>query len=121
MRNPLGSNWHDKIGTPAENSPHREAPNRHIRGGRKYKEMIARGSREADKKNLPFTFSKPAKRTQARKDIFHLCDHCRAVSMVGKYTAGIVCSGCNGFASVNKSNTYVTGEELEAALGEGSK
>lgn len=109
-------NWHDKIGTSAENSPHREAPNKHIKGSRKYKEMIDRGSKEDDKKNLPFTLGKPAKRTNVRRDIFHLCEHCLAVSMVGKYTVGKICSDCKRFASVNKENTYKTAEKLSEAL-----
>lgn len=118
MSNPLG-NWHDKIGTPAENSPHREAPNRHTKGGKKYKEMIDRGSKNADLfKNLPFSFSKPPKKTQARKDIFHICDHCGCVSMVSKHTVGLVCSGCREFTVVGESNRYFTKEELEVALGE---
>jgi hypothetical protein len=111
-------NWHDRIGTPYENSPHREAPNKHIKGGKKYKEMIDRGSKEADKKNLPFTFSKPPKRTQPRRDIFHLCDNCMSVAVVNKYTAGRVCSGCKNYVSINETNTFSTEKALLEALNE---
>ena len=112
-------NWHDTIGTDAENSPHREAPNRHIKGSKKYKEMIDRDSKNADRwKNLPFTFSKPPKRTRPREDIYHVCDSCHHISMVSRFRAGQVCKGCKSYASVNKDNTYQTAEELEAVLEE---
>jgi len=106
-------NWHDKIGTAAENSPHREAPNKHIKGTKKYREMIDRDSKNSDRfKNLPFTFSKPPKRTQARRDIFHVCDNCTELTTVNKNTAGRVCGGCHKYTSVNETNTFSTEEEL---------
>jgi len=110
-------NWHDKIGTSYENSPHREAPNKHTRGGKKYKEMIDRDTKNADRfKNLPFTISKPPKRTQPRRDIFMICDVCQCVDLVSKYTAGKICGKCHKYTSVNATNTYKTEEELELAL-----
>jgi len=111
MSSPLSSDWYDKIGTTHENSPHREAPNKHTRGSRKYMEMVDRGSKEADKKNLPFTFSKPPKGSRRREDLFHICDFCNYVSMVSKYRAGQVCKGCKKFTSVNSSNTFESEEE----------
>lgn len=109
-------NWHDEIGTSRENSSHREAPNKHLKGSKRYKEMIDRGSKEAAKKNLPFSFSKPPKKSKSREDIFHVCDHCRHVSMVSKYRAGQGCRGCKKFTSVNSSNTFFTEKELHTEL-----
>ncbi len=109
-------NWHDGIGTSRENSPHREAPNKHLKGSRKYKEMIDRGSKEAAKKNLPFSFSKPPKKSKPREDIFHVCDRCGYVSMVSRYRAGQGCYGCKQFTSVNSSNTFATEEEMNTEL-----
>lgn len=112
-------NWHSKIGTSAENSPNREAPNKHIKGGKKYKEMIAKDTKRIDDHgNMPFTFSKPAKRTRHREDIYFLCDSCRNITFVSKYRCGQTCSGCRQYVSVNDSNTFATEEELEARLEE---
>ena len=111
-------NWHDEIGTPHENSPNREAPNKHIRGSKKYKEMIDRGSKQDDLKNLPFKLGKPAKTSQARRDIYHVCDYCDIISMVNKNTAGRVCTGCRQYSSVNESNTYHTKEDLVESVGD---
>lgn len=108
-------NRHDRIGTSYENSPNREAPNRHTKGTKKYREMVDLDSKKTDFwKNMPFTFSKPPKRTRHRRDIFHVCDNCMAVNVVSKYTAGRVCGGCKKYTSVNISNTYANEEELNA-------
>lgn len=107
------SDWYDKIGTTYENSPHREAPNRHERGTRKYKQMVERKSKEADKKNLPFTFSKPAKRTQPRRDILLRCLGCSNVQSIHKWVAGAVCNKCSKYISVSDSNTYRTEEDYQ--------
>ena len=111
------SSWYDKIGTSYENSPNREAPNKQERGSKKYKKMIDRDSKNVDRwKNLPFTFSKPPKRTRPREDILHLCDHCEHVSLVSKNRAGQSCRGCKKYTSVNKTNTFSTEAALEAVL-----
>lgn len=110
-------NWHDGIGSSAENSPNREAPNRHMRGGKKYKEMIAKDTKRIDDHgNMPFSFSKPAKKTRYRLDVYHVCDKCTHISFVSKYRAGQVCGGCRKWSTVNNTNTYHTEEELDAAL-----
>jgi hypothetical protein len=112
-------NWHDSIGTSAENSRNREAPNKHIKGSKKYKEMIAKDTKRIDDHgNMPFTFSKPAKRTKHREDIYFLCDSCQHISFVSKYRVGQVCRGCRSYVSVNATNTYHTEEELDIALRE---
>ena len=111
-------NWHDGIGTSRENSPNREAPNKHEKGTRRYREMIDRDSKKTDFwKNMPFTVSKPPKRTQPRRDIFHICDSCHAISLVNKHTAGRVCGECKSYTSVNSSNSFHSEEELEAFIG----
>jgi len=110
-------NWHSKIGTSAENSPNREAPNKHNMGAKKYKEMISKDTKRIDSHgNMPFTFSKPAKGTKHREDIYHLCDKCNHVSFVSKYRAGQVCNACKGYCSVNASNTFSTEELLDVKL-----
>lgn len=113
---PLG-NWYDGIGTEHENSSNREAPNRHLKGSKKYKEMIDRDSKNTDFwKNMPFTFSKPKKRTRARQDIYHICDACGHVSMVSRYRVSQTCGGCKAYSSVNETNKFNTAEEVTAAL-----
>lgn len=115
-KNPLG-NWYDGIGTTHENSANREAPNKHIKGGKRYKEMIDRDSKKTDFwKNLPFTFSKPPKRTKAREDIFHICDLCNHVSMVSAYRVAHTCHSCKQYTSVNDSNKFFTEEAVTAEL-----
>jgi len=113
---PLG-NWYDGIGSPSENSPNREAPNKHIKGGRRYREMIDKDSKKTDFwKNMPFTFSKPTKRTRARRDVFMVCFECNHIQMVNKHTAGKVCSKCKKYTNVGADNTYASEEELLVAL-----
>lgn len=110
-------NWHEGIGTSRENSPNREAPNRHVRGTKKYKEMIDRDSKRLDKYgNLPFTFSKPPKRTRPREDIFHVCELCQHISLVSKFRVGQTCPGCCKYTSVNETNTFHTEDDLEKYL-----
>lgn len=110
-------NWHDSIGTDRENSPNREAPNKHIRGSKKYKEMIDRDSKRSDSwGNLPFTFSKPPKRTRPIEDIFHVCDHCGYVSTVSKLRVGQECRGCKKYSRVTPDNTFNDEESLEVFL-----
>lgn len=109
-------NWHDKIGSSAENSPNREAPNKHSMGNKKYKEMIAKDTKRIDDQGkMPFTFSKPPKTTRYREDIYHLCD-CKHISFVSKYRAGQVCKGCRKYVSVGKDNTFETECQLDKAL-----
>lgn len=110
-------NWHDKIGTARENSPNREAANKHIKGNRAYKEMIDRDSKKTDFwKNMPFTFSKPAKRFQPRRDIYLIHDTCQGVNAVTRYTVGIVCPKCKEFFTSNETNRFETQEDLIEAL-----
>jgi len=83
-----------------ETSPHREAPNRHERGGRKYKEMVAKGSKEADAKNLPFTFSKPSRATPMT--VWCQCPTCERVSHVSKNTVMVACPDCKKLYDVDE-------------------
>jgi hypothetical protein len=111
----LGSNWYNNIGTPAENSPHREAPNRHEKGNRKYQEKISRDMKSSN--DLPFTFSKPNKSTpKGKEDIIHICDNCHFISLVSKIRVGQSCKSCRTYTSVNSENTFETEEQLESYL-----
>lgn len=95
-------------------SSSRESPNQMVRGSKKYKEWINKDSSKIDKySNLPFTFSKPPKRTKHREDIYHVCGHCRHVTMVNKYTAGLVCPDCKRYSSVTEDSKFYNLEDLE--------
>lgn len=86
-------------------------------GDKRYKEMIDRDSKRADTwSNLPFTFSKPAKRTQAIRDILFSCPSCERVTGVSKYTVGIVCVQCKTYTTISEENTFHNQEELEEVL-----
>lgn len=107
----------DPHNTTHENSPNREAPNRHERGSKKYKQWVDRENTKSDLKNLPFTFGKPKTKTRRqRRDIFHVCDSCQNITMVSKVTCAFVCSNCRGYSRVNSSNIYKTHEDMEVAL-----
>jgi len=99
-----------------EDSPHREAPNRHLKGSKAYKEWVARDSKRLDQKNLPFQFIKPPKRTQPRRDVFHVCDYCTGINVVNKYTVGITCSICKKYSRIHEGNRFTNEEELEKFL-----
>lgn len=103
-------------GSSYENSDSRVAPNRHAKGDKKYKEIISRDNNGSGGKNLPFTFIKPPRRWQPKRDIFHVCDSCFSVSLVSKNTAGKTCSGCKKWASVHSDNTFGNEEDLNTFL-----
>jgi hypothetical protein len=116
MKLDLG-NWHDDIGTSAENSPNREAPNRHEKGSRAYKEWVHKDTERIDKySNLPFTFGRPKKTTQYRRDVHVMCTECTKTTAVNKYTCGYVCNSCNKYISVAEDNCFSNEEEYEALL-----
>lgn len=103
-------------GTSYSDSKNREAPNKHAKGSKKYKEMIQKGNKAADQKNLPFTFIKPPKSTQPRRDIAAVCTECRNVCMVNKNTCGTTCTQCRVYFRVDEENRFETDEALEAYL-----
>jgi hypothetical protein len=104
------TNWKNS-GTSYENSSNREAPNKHEKGSRKYREQIHRDSRSADLwKNLPFTFSKPTKKTRPKRDIYFQCEHCSQVKAINKYTCGVSCA-CGKYSSVTEGNTFKADQE----------
>lgn len=84
--------------TSRESSPHREAPNKHTRGSKKYLEMVDKGSKAADRKNLPFTFGKPKK--EGKLGVFCSCPSCGKVSNVSKNTIMLVCADCKTMYSI---------------------
>lgn len=103
--------------TAHENSSNRESPNRHEKGTKKYREWIQKENEQADQQGkLPFTLGKPPKRVQARRDIYHVCDFCRQITMVNRFRAGQTCTGCRQYVSVNETNTYKNEEELMEVL-----
>ena len=86
--------------TSKEASPNREAPNKHVKGNKKYKEMVSKGSKMADMKNLPFSFSKP--KTSEKLGKICMCPKCEHISNVSKNTIMIVCSSCKSLYKVTE-------------------
>ena len=106
-------------GTTHSDSKNREAPNKQTRGSKKYKDWIAKDTKRIDKHgNMPFTFIKPPKKTQARRDVMAVCDNCHHVSLVNMYTAGVVCSSCKKYTSVNEDNKFTNENDLVEYLEE---
>lgn len=105
--------WYSKkVGSTHENSPNREAPNKHIKGGKKYKEKISSDSRKADFwKNLPFKFSKPPKRTEARRDVYVQCCKCLNIHSVNINTISYVCGKCKSYVNVEESKLPEEGSQ----------
>lgn len=96
----------------------REAPNRHLKGGKKYKEMIASDSKRTDKfANLPFKFRKPPKRTEARREIYCVCPNCGSVKSVNKNTIGMTCL-CGLYIRVADSVHFDSEQGLQEYLQE---
>lgn len=91
--------------TSRESSANREAPNRHIKGSKKYKEMIHKANKEADQKNLPFTFSKPQKPQSLAVTCW--CPDCgyESASRVSKSTIMVVCTKCKKLYSLTDENS----------------
>lgn len=69
-------------------------------GLEKHRERIHRESKEADKKNLPFTFRKPYK--PLGRSTLVKCDNCGALKRGTSRTVGIICSSCKKFSSVTE-------------------
>ena len=68
-------------------------------GLQKHNEKIRKESKQADQKNLPFTFSKPVRRTC--HDYFE-CDGCGSIMSLPRNTIMVVCSGCKELRKVTK-------------------
>lgn len=67
-------------------------------GPKKYREMIHKSSKEADNKNLPFTFLPKSKiKCSSRKGF--VCYNCGHTMTGTKHTYMIICSNCK---TVNK-------------------
>jgi len=81
----------------------REAPNKQTRGDRAYREMIARGEREAASKNLPFNFSKPPKPLGRCVSVW--CPTCGTTASVTKTTIMVGCPKCNVLYDVTSENS----------------
>lgn len=112
----MAKDWTGR-GTSYSDSPNREAPNKHLKGSKKYKEMIAKDQKRLDQKNLPFQFIKPPKRSQPRRDVFAVCTECTHVLVVNKYTCGATCSKCKAYTRIEEGeNRFEAEEELVAYL-----
>ena len=95
---------------PPHLSPHREAPNKHEKGSRKYKEWIHKESKRADDyKNLPFTFSKPKRSKPLTRSVF--CTHCNDSTFVTETTVAVICRSCGKFYRVSEKNSERTSGE----------
>jgi len=89
--------------TDKEKSPHREALNKHDMGRKKYQAMVDKGVRADDKKNLPFTFSKPT--NGSVKSVTCWCPSCETGSRVTKTTVMVVCRNCKEAYFVSEENS----------------
>ena len=108
--------WSSK-GTSYTDSPNREAPNKHIKGSKAYKKMIAEDTARIDREGkMPFQFIKPPRKTQQRRDIMAVCLNCTHVSMVNTNTCGVVCSHCKKYTSIGDDNKFTTEEDLNEYL-----
>lgn len=104
-------------GSSPENNPNREAPNKMVRGDKKYQDWVAEDTRRIDRQgNMPFQFIKPPRRTQSRRDVFHVCDECGNVNLVNQNTVGTTCTGCRQYQRVEEDNRFISEDELEAHL-----
>jgi ribosomal protein S27E len=83
----------------------REAPNKMERGSAKYKAMIDKGSKQADQKGLPFSFSKPHK-PAPRPMVVH-CADCDNSYRVAKHTVCVECVVCKKLVMVTDENSYI--------------
>ena len=72
-------------------------------GPRQYREMIHRGSKEADQKNLPFTFPKKSL-IKGGKTVWYICDSCGKSLAGSKKTYIIICSSCKKLIYVGREN-----------------
>jgi len=61
-------------------------------GPKKYREMIHKSSKDADNKNLPFTFTK--NKSIKASNRFYACPECGADMIGTKHTVMFVCPGC---------------------------
>lgn len=81
----------------------REAPNKQARGSKGYRDMIARGEREAAAKNLPFSFGKV---TRAGKlSVRTECPTCGRESAVTRTTVMVGCPSCGCLYDVTEDNS----------------
>lgn len=104
--------WYDSIGTTHENSPNREAPNKHLKGAKKYREQIHRESKVLDQKNLPYSFGKPQKSSSGIRDIYATCSSGH-IKPITKTIVSYVCRECQEYVKITSENSYSNLESLE--------
>jgi rubrerythrin len=64
----------------------------------KHNERIHKGSKIADSKNLPFTFSKPKRESSA----YFECEECGRTFASGKNTVMVICPVCKKLTKARK-------------------
>jgi len=81
-----------------ELSPGSTKPRYEPEGGwNKHRERIHRESKQADAKNLPFTFSKPKRH---RRHTTVKCKNCGHLTSAPVNTVGIICNECKKYSAV---------------------
>lgn len=70
-------------------------------GLQKHRDKIHKESKMADQKNLPFTFSKPIRRTC--HDTFR-CEGCGHIMYLPRNSVMVICSNCNELRKVTELN-----------------
>jgi hypothetical protein len=89
-----------------EKSSTREPANKIERGSKKYLSMIDKGSKNADKKNLPFSFG--GKTKSSKLDTTCMCPICGNTSAVSKNTVMVACHSCRNLYNVDASTITST-------------
>lgn len=73
-----------------------------VGGISKHKARIDSASKEADNKNLPFSFRKPFK--PKGRSTYIKCDSCGYISIGTTATVGKICLECKKYSSVSEVN-----------------
>ena len=81
----------------------RDAPNKMEKGSKAYREMVQKGSKAADMKNLPFSFGKPQRAVPRPVSVW--CDTCDSSYRVAKHTVCIECVVCKKLITVSDENS----------------
>ena len=93
---------------PPHLSKNREAPNKHEKGTKAYREWVQKESKRSDDYgNLPYQFSKP-KRDKPR-NLSVSCLHCGEVTNVTETTVAVICRQCGNLYRVSEENSCRVG------------
>jgi ribosomal protein S27E len=97
-----------------QDSPHREAPNRHEKGTQKYREWVHKESKKSDDRNLPYKFSKPKRAKPRNLRVF--CTECGQQTCVTQTTVAVICSKCRKLYHITPENSGSDIEEKVALI-----